>query len=136
MQQPDAPGKGLRYPRMQSELLGTGKHEQAAASIGIDTLLQPGEQFRNTLRLVDYCPVRMALQEGAWIASRQFASVGGFEVYVGFPRKHRLDQSGLARLPRPGYGDDGVVGGQFGQQRLRVPGNHAASPVKFSCTLR
>jgi hypothetical protein len=113
LHQRGTPGQALGDMRHQCKILRTGEHEaphRTSGAGGIDVGLDPRQQGRHVLYLVDDRAVFPARQETARIAGGEFAFVRRFQRDVGLVGKGRAGQRGFAGLARSGEGDHRVAG--------------------------
>lgn len=127
-QQPEnrgAPGERLADRVGEAELLAAGEHEPAVPPLLVGQRLEPGQQFRSPLDLVEDGALLQPGEEPARVGLDEAPLVGSVEVYVPEGGERRPAEGGLPRLPRPGDRGEGVASELLDQVRGEFPGDQA-----------
>ena len=124
-----APGERLGDVVDEAELLAAGQDEQAVAAdfVGVD--LQTRQEFRHVVHLVEDGALGEPRQEPPGVGLRVMPNAWILEVGVPQVGERGAAQRGLARVARPGDGDERVL--LEGPQKVRrdLPLDHDASPT-------
>ena len=117
-------GEGLVDPIRQQELPAAGQHEEAVPAVLVGEHLQPGEQRRDALDLVENHAARPRRDEPLRVLLGELPVVRRFQIDVGEVGQGRPAERRLARLPRAGDRDERVPAEQILEERRNRAGDH------------
>ena len=122
-----AAGEGLRNRLLELRLVASREDEAPVArAVRVHADLDPGEQLRDALHLVDHKRFGMHLEERLRILRRERAQIRVLQIDVGVPGKQRSDQRRLARLPWPEKRHDGILLRRLEDFCAKMPFQHGS----------
>ena len=127
MKQRGASGKGLAYGVGELELLAADQNEEAVPPRFVCQDLQVGQEIGDTLDFVQDGSFAETRKKPPWIGFREFPQVGRFQVDMVEMREGGAAERGLARLSRPGDGDERVLTEQCNQAGCYLAVDHGVS---------